>query len=61
MQECVGIIHKDFDNAAFQSAFELSKKQLDEEKFGKYLIYDMDKLYERILLNYKLLTSYPFE
>lgn len=61
MQECVGIIHKNFDNAAFQSAFELSKQQLDEEKFGKYLIYDMDKLYERTLLNYKVFTAYPFE
>lgn len=61
IKECVGIVYDGLDDKVFETAFELSKMQLDEEKFGKYLIYDMDKLYERILLNYRILTSYPFE
>ena len=61
IKECVGIVYDGLDDKVFETAFELSKQQLDEEKFGKYLIYDMDKLYERILLNYRILTSYPFE
>lgn len=61
IKECVGIVYDGLDDKVFETAFELSKKQLDEKKFGKYLIYDMDKLYESTLLNYKLLTAYPFD
>lgn len=60
IKECVRVVYDGLDDKVFETAFELSKKQLDEEKFGNHFIHNMDSLYENILLNYKFLVAYPF-
>lgn len=61
IKECVGIVYDSLDDKVFETAFELSKMQLDKQQFGNHFIHNMDSLYENILLNYKFLTDYPFK
>ena len=58
IKECVNIVYDGLDDKVFETAFELSKMQLDKQYFGNHFIYDMDLLYENILLNYKLLLDH---
>lgn len=60
IKECVGVVYDGLDDKMFETAFELSKMQLDKQQFGNHFIHNMDSLYENILLNYKFLVAYPF-
>ena len=58
IKECVSVVYDGLDDKVFETAFELSKMQLDKQYFGNHFIHDMDLLYENILLNYKLLLDH---
>lgn len=58
IKECVSVICYGLDDKVFDSAFELSKIQCEQLQSDVQFSYDMDDLYEKTLLNYKLLINH---